>query len=158
MRIGLVSDTHGDRAALRKVIAQAGPVALWLHAGDHMRDADYLQELTSIPVYAVPGNCDPRDAAPPDQFLTFGGCRIMLTHGHRYGVKHSLRDLAWWGHQYEARAVVFGHTHKAVICREEGVLLVNPGSPAFPRGAGAASFGILELLPAKIQPTIVELA
>lgn len=157
MRIGLVSDTHGDRAALQKVIDQAGPVALWLHAGDHVRDADYLQALTGIPVYKVAGNCDPRDAAPPDQFLTFGEYSLMLTHGHRYQVKHGLQDLAWWGRQYEASAVVFGHTHEAVICRAEGLLLINPGSPALPRGAGAASFGILELLPTEIKPAIVEL-
>lgn len=157
MKIGLVSDTHGDRAVLQKVINRAGPVALWLHAGDYARDADYLQELTGMPVYAVGGNCDPRDAAPPDRFLNFGAYHIMLTHGHRYHVKHGLRDLISWGRQYEVNTVVFGHTHKALICREGDILLVNPGSPAFPRGAGAASFGILELSPAGIQPSIIAL-
>ncbi|HWR55298.1 MAG TPA: metallophosphoesterase family protein, partial [Negativicutes bacterium] len=37
MRIGIVSDTHGDQRAIKQVVAQVGPVDLWLHAGDHVR-------------------------------------------------------------------------------------------------------------------------
>lgn len=157
MRIGLISDTHDNRMAVQKVVEQAGTVALWLHAGDNVRDAEYIRELTGVPVYAVAGNCDARDVSPPDQFLDFGEYRIMLTHGHRYQVKNGLYELAWWGRQYGMNVVVFGHTHKAVVCQEAGLLIINPGSPACPRGGSAASFGILELSPTEMRPTIVEL-
>lgn len=157
MRIGLISDTHGDRKAVQKVVGQAGLVDLWLHAGDYVRDADYLQKMTGVSVYAVAGNCDPRDSSPPDQFFAFGEYRIMLTHGHSYQVKSGLHELTWWGRQYEANVVVFGHTHKAVICREDGLLIINPGSPASPRRGSAASFGILELLSGEMRPLIITL-
>jgi putative phosphoesterase len=157
MRIGLVSDTHGNRAALQKVVKLAGPVDQWLHAGDHVRDADYLREFSGVPVHTVAGNCDASDVAPPEQFLTLGGCFIMLTHGHRYKVKDSLNELVWWARHYETNIVVFGHTHKAVVIREEGLLIINPGSPAFPRGDSATSFGLLEISPEETKASIVEI-
>lgn len=39
IRIGVVSDTHGDFQALEQVLDQAGEVDLWLHAGDYSQDA-----------------------------------------------------------------------------------------------------------------------
>lgn len=157
MRIGLISDTHGNRAAIQKAVKLAGPVDHWLHAGDHVRDADYLRKFSAVPVHTVAGNCDIPDTALPEQFLTLGGCLIMLTHGHRYKVKHGLQELVWWAHQYEAKVVVFGHTHKAVVLREEGLLIINPGSPAFPRGDSTASFGLLEISPEETKASIVEI-
>lgn len=53
MRIGIVSDTHGDLKALQKVLDQAGPVDLWLHAGDYSQDAPYIEAETNLPVMAV---------------------------------------------------------------------------------------------------------
>lgn len=157
MRIGLVSDTHGDRAAIEKAVKQAGPVDQWLHAGDHVRDAVYLRKLTGIPVHAVAGNCDAVETELPEQFLTMEGCPIMLTHGHRYKVKHGLQELLWWACRYEAKVVVFGHTHNALIKREGDLLIINPGSPAFPRGGGSPSFGLLDILPGETKASIVEL-
>ncbi len=157
MKIGIVSDTHGDQRAIKQVVAQAGPVDLWLHAGDHVRDARFLGELTGLPVHMAAGNCDPRDAGLPDQFLTCEGHRLMLTHGHYYRVKEGLQELMWWGRQYEVDVIVFGHTHKPVICREEDLLIINPGSPALPRGDSFAAFALLELRPEEMSPAIVEL-
>lgn len=157
MRIGIVSDTHGDQRMIKQVIAQAGPVALWLHAGDYVRDGRIFGEMTGLPVHMAAGNCDPRAVELPEQFLTCEGYRIMLTHGHRYRVKDGLQELVWWGRQYEVNIVVFGHTHKPVICREEDLLIINPGSPAFPRGGSFASFAVLELTPEEMLPVIVEL-
>ena len=50
MKIGVVSDTHGDLHALEAVLDQAGEVDLWLHAGDYSQDAPYIEEATGIPV------------------------------------------------------------------------------------------------------------
>ena len=40
--------------------------------------------------------------------------------------------------------VVFGHTHMPCNERLDGVLYLNPGSPATPRGGAAASVAIVE--------------
>ena len=45
MRIGVISDTHGNIPALSKAIKAVGKVDQWLHAGDHSWDADELKTL-----------------------------------------------------------------------------------------------------------------
>ena len=39
----------------------------------------------------------------------------------------------------EADVGVCGHTHRAQVLEEYGCLVVNPGSPTFPRGARGAT-------------------
>jgi len=41
MRIGVISDTHGDQAAIRKAIKVISKVDIWLHAGDCSQDGEY---------------------------------------------------------------------------------------------------------------------
>ena len=55
MRIGIVSDTHGDSYAIRRVIEQAGRVDAWIHLGDNTRDAEAFGK-DGTPVYSVAGN------------------------------------------------------------------------------------------------------
>lgn len=145
MRIGVVSDTHGDIYMLKKVIAAAGKVDLWLHAGDYFQDGWRLKELTGLPVTVIAGNCDRTKAVPPDEYVEIGHTLIWLTHGHNYDVKHGVEHLRMWAEEYEAGVVVYGHSHTPYNDWHEGVLIFNPGSPASPRGGSEPSFGILEI-------------
>ena len=145
MRIGVVSDTHGDMVILKKVIAAAGDVDQWLHAGDYYQDGWRLAELTALPVTIVAGNCDRTKAVPADEYVEVAGKTIWITHGHRYDVKYGMNQLAFLGREYDASVVVFGHTHISYIKWHEGILLLNPGSPSSPRGGSEPSFGILEI-------------
>ena len=58
MKIGIISDTHGSMAAIRKVLATAPPVECWIHCGDYAMDANALHNMINQTVYAVSGNCD----------------------------------------------------------------------------------------------------
>ena len=40
MKIGLISDTHGNTAAIDQAVELAGEIDLWLHAGDMIHDAE----------------------------------------------------------------------------------------------------------------------
>lgn len=145
MKIGIVSDTHGNLKALEKVLAQAGPVDLWLHAGDYSQDAPFIQAETGIPVYAVCGNCDlHEDRAPAELVTKQEGFTIAMTHGHRYVWGNDYSRLLYWAQEKQADIVVFGHIHVPVKLTEGGILLLNPGSPSRPRN-GVPSFGILTL-------------
>lgn len=123
-RIGLISDTHG---LLRPGVHDAfAGVELILHAGDVEGD-EILDELELIaPVEAVLGNCD----VPSKRRLTkaidreIGGVRIHVSHGHELGAPTPERLLA----RYDADVIVYGHTHRPLVVRFEGQLVVNPGA------------------------------
>ena len=136
MRIGVISDTHGNVQVIRRMLAAAEPVDGWLHAGDYSQDARFLAEWSGVPVTVVAGNCDGRVATLPDEYVEAGARKIWLTHGHRYGVKQDLSDLLWWARQFEVQAVVFGHTH-IPYCRRHGeVLALNPDGIFLSNGPG----------------------
>ncbi len=145
MRIGIVSDTHGDLKALQKVLDQAGPVDLWLHAGDYSQDAPYIEAETNLPVMAVCGNCDLYEGrAATELVIRQEGFTIAMTHGNRYVWGMDFSRLYYWGMEKQADIVVFGHIHVPVCEKKDGILCVNPGSPARPRN-GMPTYGILTL-------------
>lgn len=121
--IGLISDTHG---LLRpQVHAALSGVDVILHAGDVGRVA-VLEELRTIaPVHAVYGNVDmPGPDLPASVDLQFEGITIHVSHGHEVGAPTPEKLLA----RYDADVVIYGHTHRASICRAGPRLAVNPGA------------------------------
>ena len=140
MRVGVISDTHGDLATIRQVV-KGVQVDMWLHAGDCSQDGEYLRNLVAVPVIAARGNCDGHTSAKIDEFVEVSGHRIWLTHGHRYGVKQNTHDLVRWGKQHEVDIVLYGHTHIADNHWCDGILIFNPGSAY----GSHATYGILEI-------------
>lgn len=122
--IGLISDTHGlVRADVHEALAG---VTLILHAGDVGGD-DVLDELALIaPVEAVLGNTD----TPGDRRLVqaidreIGGILVHVSHGHEVGSPTPQRLLE----RYPADVIVYGHTHRQLVTRADGRLVVNPGA------------------------------
>ena len=141
MRIGVISDTHGDQEAIRQMVKVLTNIDMWLHAGDCSQDAECLRSLVAVPVIAARGNCDGHTAAKIDEFVEFGNHKIWLTHGHRYGVKQSTQDLVRWGKHHEVNAVIYGHTHIPDNQWCEGILIFNPGSAY----GSHATYGILDI-------------
>lgn len=130
MKLLIVSDSHGDWRALRRVAEEERPDAV-LHLGDLLSDAQKLSIVCpEIPVEAVAGNCDgffPKE--PAERILSYEGVRFLLTHGHAYGAKSGSAHLALAGRNAGVDAVLFGHTHQAEIQRTaDGLWLVNPGT------------------------------
>ena len=147
MKIGITGDTHGYMACLEQILQLAPDVDMWLHTGDHAEDAFELESLTDVRVIGVLGNCD-YDAkqAHIDEFLELEGYKIWLTHGHRYMGTGRIEDLAWWAKKLEADIVIYGHTHVPMNEYYGEKLLINPGSPARPRGGSKPSFAVLTLV------------
>ncbi|MDY6303324.1 MAG: metallophosphoesterase [Succiniclasticum sp.] len=149
MKIGIISDTHGDLQALRKVLAAAPPVERWIHCGDYGRDANLIEQVTGLPVVRVCGNCDVLRGPvtePPDAYVEWEGYRIWVTHGHLYlGEGREVDQLFWWGRRLEQDMVIFGHIHRPVWEEQDGVWILNPGSPSRPRDGSKAGFAVLTL-------------
>lgn len=130
MKILIVSDSHGDTAALRKAVDLEKPDQVF-HLGDVNRDARRLSmSFPQLPIAAVMGNCDAWSGgdAPDQLVLNIEGIRFFLCHGHMQRVKMGNALLLREGQAAQADVVCFGHTHKAVCQTVSGVWLVNPGS------------------------------
>jgi putative phosphoesterase len=137
-RIGLISDTHGlVRPAVHTALAG---VSLILHAGDVGGD-DILDELALIaPVLAVYGNTDiPGPRLPQSIERMVDGVSVHVSHGHEVGSPTPDKLLE----RYAAGVIVYGHTHRQLITRADGRLVVNPGA------AGARRF--------KLEPSVAVL-
>lgn len=138
MKILIVSDSHGDTAALRAAIARENPDRVF-HLGDMNRDAQRVAaSFPALPMDAVLGNCDAYGGAegPEELLTTVGGVKFFLTHGHRFHVKMGTALLLREGLHAGADVICFGHTHRAVCRKQNGVWLVNPGTAG---GVGAAA-------------------
>lgn len=145
MRVGLVSDTHGRLP--REVLTEMEGVDRIIHAGD-IGPYSILLELERIaPVTAVCGNTDRYeicDRVPDIAELDLMGHRVAVMHGHQLGTPtpEGLRAAL-----PDARVIVYGHTHQPRVHREQGVLMVNPGSASVPRLGLSPSVGILRFDP-----------
>ena len=99
---------------------------------------------------AVHGNCDgPFSGGLRDEeILDLEGHRILLCHGHRYGVKGGLGHLIASAKRQGADIALFGHTHERheEYLPEYGLWLFNPGALSYPE-RGEPSFGLLTLTP-----------
>lgn len=128
MKIAVFSDTHKKISGVRQVILDEKP-DLILHLGDHIQDAYRLRELfPDIPLECVPGNCDYAPAEADTKLITVRGLTLMLTHGHNYRVKYEPQSLLNAAYFQGADMVLYGHTHRPVNERIEGLYVVNPGT------------------------------
>jgi putative phosphoesterase len=101
-----------------------------------------LDELALYaPVCAVAGNLDPAgvDLSETLEF-DFGGVRVAMLHdsGRKEGRRHRLKRRF-----PEACVVVFGHSHIPFLEEEDGLLLLNPGSPTDKRRQRDYTFALL---------------
>ena len=147
IKVVVLADTH-TRAMVRTLPFGAWPYIETadhiLHAGDVV-DPGLLDELKSFaPTTVVMGNCDAWDirewGATDVAEIELGGVPIGIVHdsGLSKGRRDRMRKLF-----PQARVVVFGHSHLPVNEDEDGLLLFNPGSPTWKRGAPFPSMGIL---------------
>lgn len=146
MRMIVVSDTHGNRSRLVELldlIGGEGPFDLAIHLGDGYEDALMMEAILPIPLLGVRGNCDMVSTFPEERLEVMGGKRILLCHGHRYGVKGGLSTLERRGGEIGADLILYGHDHIPRIRETEGMLLVNPG--AFVRSAHPPSLAIVTI-------------
>jgi putative phosphoesterase len=88
--------------------------------------------------------------------MEIAGKRILLTHGHLYGVKKGLLNLYYRGKEVEADLVVFGHTHAWTLEKMEDILLFNPGSASRPRKTNP-TLGLIIINKEKIEVQKIEI-
>ena len=150
IRIGVISDTHipGCGKHIPGIILDAfKQVDLIIHAGDIV-SLGVIDELKSVcaKVVAVVGNMDQEEIKkkyPLKQVLEILGHRVGLMHGAGAALNllQLLKDNFRDDH---CDLIIFGHSHKPMNERMDGVLFFNPGS-ATDLSAAYNSYGIIEL-------------
>ena len=158
MRIGLVSDSHGNLKALKQAVEKMGDVDAIFHMGDCIEDARLMRQWQSVPIFAVSGNMDYGEYERHGQILTeMSGKKFLLVHGDRDHVKSSYNGLFYRGQALGVDAICFGHTHQALVVEEQGILMMNPGSVALPYGNDKKTFGIITLEADHLKGEIIEI-
>jgi putative phosphoesterase len=154
----VLADTHIPRRAKELpegLVPHLRSADLILHAGDLLVE-DVLYELESYaPVRAVKGNVDGWDVRLPEA-LEFGVEDVSVAMIHDSGPKKGR-----WGRMRRrfpgARIVVFGHSHIPWLEDEDGLMLLNPGSPTDRRRAPEHTFALLRVEGGEARAEILSL-
>ena len=155
MEFLVISDTHGDRAALSALLSACPGVDAVIFLGDGLREVEALAaEGGHPPILSVRGNCDsptsPYGGVRLEEIVvSFCGHRLLLLHGHTASAKSGMGGLIALARRHGADIVLFGHTHvprEQYLPAEEGgpLWLLNPGSLGHPAD-GVPTFGRLLL-------------
>ena len=105
-RIGVFSDSHGDRDALERLLEEMGHVDAACFLGDISSDAMFLREkLEEMPhqpvLYAVRGNNDLASMLPDQLLIELGGLHQLPVPPGHFGCKPRLHRLLHTGDRRE---------------------------------------------------------
>ena len=146
MKVLIVSDTHGHDENLERAVMMETPFDMLVHCGDVEGREFYIEALADCPCSIVSGNNDFFSDLPREDVIDIEGNKVLVTHGHYYGVSMAFDQLADAAKQRGCNAAFFGHIHMPVLETEDGILLVNPGSLAFPRQRGRRpSYAVMQI-------------
>ena len=138
MKILVVSDTHRKDDNLKAVIEQEKPFDMLIHLGDAEGSEYWIPEWAGehCMMAMVMGNNDFFSDLPREEEFEVCGKRIFITHGHPYYVSMNEEYLKKEARIRGADIVMYGHTHRPSYLDEDGLIILNPGSIAYPRQAG----------------------
>ncbi len=147
----ILADTHGYLDA--RVLALAETSDWVLHAGD-IGAQTVLQALAGPcrELIAVRGNNDPPgrwpgggpSTPPAEAQVELPGGRIVLVHGHRenpVAARHGKLRQRF----PQARAIIYGHSHRLVCDLEHLPWVLNPGAAGKARTFGGPSCILLHI-------------
>lgn len=153
-RVAIISDTHGSINS--QVLHAINGCQQIVHAGD-ICGAHVLSQLNEIcsQVTAVAGNNDAPGlwaeietqivaALPAVIQIELPAGILAIEHGHQHGM-HKPDHASLRAAHPEARAIVYGHTHKMLVDDEQSPWVVNPGAAGATRTNGGPSCLILSI-------------
>ena len=153
MKVALIADTHGvlDEHVAERI---AGSDMI-VHAGD-IGAFDVVRALRVLAprVVLIRGNNDVRDkwprpdwpkleAIPWQAEVPLPGGTLMVVHGHRVRARVAERHDRLRALYPDARAIVYGHSHRAVRDTRSRPWILNPGAAGRARTFGGARAMIL---------------
>ena len=149
VRFDIVSDTH--RYLSPALLRELEGADIIIHAGDVCSLADFRELEAIAPVYMCLGNNDRTGDYGPD----VGRMTRFFRAGLRWQICHYRERLDF----LTCDIAVCGHTHKPYIDdKPHGGLVINPGSPTFPRTPLGATMARVYVMDGKVvSASIVQL-
>ncbi len=135
MKVLVVSDTHKKNDNYFKVLEMHKPDMV-IHCGDAEGSEYALTKAADCPVHIVLGNNDFFSDLPKELELEIEGYKVWVTHGHNYYVSMGNELLKKEAIARGMDIVMYGHTHRPVVDRDDDIIAVNPGSLSYPRQEG----------------------
>lgn len=146
MKVLIISDTHRHNENYLKVLNQTMPIDMLVHCGDIEGSEYTIAESCGCPVQMVMGNNDFFSDLPREKEFQIGRYKVWLTHGHTYYVSMGDETIKQEARERGADIVMFGHSHRPLIDRDDDVIAINPGSLTYPRQEGRRpSYILMEL-------------
>lgn len=132
----LLADTHGDLDA--RVLEVCESADMIVHAGDVGAGVAERLSAQGAPLYCVRGNNDPANAEwPQHEVINLPGGCLAVEHGDRLAARG--RHAGLRKRFPEARAVVYGHSHKMLADTDSDPWILNPGAAGRVRTYGGPS-------------------
>ena len=144
MRYIVISDVHGYKKYLDKIIAKESDIKKIIFLGDGLGEVlDLKAQLPDYDIITVTGNCDRSDDVPAKQIVEISGHKVLVCHGDGYYVKMGLLPLRKACMEMNVDIALFGHTHRQYYEYYDGIYTFNPGSVA-PSANPYSCYGILD--------------
>ncbi len=124
----VISDTHGNRAAVERLYPLFDECDCIFHLGDTSSDGNRILSLYPDKTYLLNGNCDAARLGENELCIEIEGVKIFACHGDKYGVKSGNARLAAKANELGCQIALYGHTHRAAEETLDGVTLFNPGT------------------------------
>lgn len=153
----VISDSHKNSTALKRILKEFSPYCdAIVFCGDGAYDfISCLEELPEVAVF-VRGNGDPLEVTcdkepfildvPESAILNVAGKKILISHGHLYGVDFSDSLFIEEAQNKDCNIILHGHTHvPRHIYTQNKIHIICPGSITLPRGGQEKSFCILTI-------------
>jgi len=154
IKIAVLSDTHGFLPQSVLALFESSSLDAIVHAGDIGPEHIIWQLELTAPVIVVRGNCDylpSLRSLPVAVKRKLGNTLLVLTHKPR-NLSLALNKL---GRQDLASPFILGihgHTHVPNLeQRNQGLMILCPGSPGEPRGGSKPTIAMVTLAQAESQ-------
>ena len=134
MKIVVISDNHGDKDVIERIVNIHKDADLYLHCGDSQ-----MFDYEIYPFISVKGNNDFGKNYPMELYFDTPCGKLYMCHGNFiFGITPQLVDskkckIFLYGHVHRKRHQIFNNIH--VVC---------PGSTSYPRGGEEPSYLVIE--------------
>lgn len=163
MKIGVMSDSHGNIEYVRKAVEcmMEEEVDYIIHLGDDYYDTRIL-DILPVNVIRVPGIYEAvyKDVSVPNRLVEdIADLKVLITHtknSQRNDLPNDIKPEEYIVSR-KIDIVLFGHSHSFYARVEDGILMVNPGHLKAEGKGGEATFAILDISNRNIDVKMVNI-